>query len=260
MLTVDSLDQWLLIVAFRSFVTEDHVQASLVYGDWVCASHDAHVLEHRRCRMSVAVAVNAHIVHHVDVQDFALHVVVDTLCRGSHTLQEQVLRRPCREEVRPPSLLGVVGLACAVYVGLACRRCHANRGVLQDAAETSHRMSLEMSKVDHEVVVVYVFADDVVLEVCRVLDCNPLLPELVHQVDREDAVESMLMNSLPVVLGVLACSSVGCAAFDDVAVHLLDQGADKSRLQVMIVASFACADLDGDAPLGFYAESLVGPH
>lgn len=73
-------------------------------------------------------------------------------------------------------------------------------------------MSLEVGQVNHEVVVGQMLAHDVVLQVLLVLDGNAYLSELVHQVDGKDGVEAVLVNGLPVLLGVLSCTAIGRAA------------------------------------------------
>jgi hypothetical protein len=76
-------------------------------------------------------------------------------------------------------------------------------------------------------------ANDVVSQVLMVLDRYTYVAELVHQVDRENAVETMLMYGLPVALRVLTGATVCRAALHDGTVNLFDQRPYEGRLLVV---------------------------
>ena len=67
----------------------------------------------------------------------------------------------------------------------------------------------------------------------------------------------MLMYGLPVLVYVLACTAVCCAALYYSAVNLIHEVAYQRRLQVMGVAALACGNLYGYAPMGLHAQRLV---
>ena len=93
-LAVDALLQGLGVIPGGIGVVENQVQASLVQRHGIGGSEDADVLESRCRRRSVTVAVDGHVVHHVDVDDILallLEVIVNGLGRGCHRLQETVL-------------------------------------------------------------------------------------------------------------------------------------------------------------------------
>ena len=145
----DALDERFVVIASLSLMTEHLVEASLIEGYRISGSEYAHVLQQRRCRIAIAVAVNAHIVHHVDVQDVlsVSKILMDSLCSGGHGLEEGILRLSVL-----PAFRGVVGDTMTVDVSLACSRGDADASVLEHATETAHGVSFEMSQVDHEVI------------------------------------------------------------------------------------------------------------
>ena len=188
-------------------MVEYKVEASLVEGNGVGGGQNADVLDTRCGRMSVAVAVHRHIVHHIDINNvlaFLLEVVVHSLCRSSHRLKETILISDC------PVLLA---LARRVDVEFPGGRGHANRLVLQHTAEAAHGMSLEVGQVDHEIVVLKVRAYDVVLNMLRVFDRQLHFAFLVHDVNGGDVVVAAFGDGLTVLLGVATVAAVSRVAF-----------------------------------------------
>ena len=118
-------------------------------------------------------------------------------------------------------------------------------------------MSLEVGQVNHEVVVGQVLPHDVVLQVLMVLNGDANLAELVHQIDSKDRVEAVLMNSLPVLPGVLAGAAVGRAALHDGAVQLFHQLANKRRFQIVRVTAFTSRYFHADAACSLHAQCLI---
>ena len=129
---VDAFLQRLGVVAFAADVVEHEVEAGLVEGDGVGGGQNADVLDARCGRVSVAVAVHRHVVHHIDVDNvlaFLLEIVVHGLGGSGHRLKEAVLfgDRPM-----------LLALARRMDVELSGGRGHADALVLQHAAEAAH--------------------------------------------------------------------------------------------------------------------------
>ena len=198
---VDALLEGGGIVAGAVLVVEHKVEAGLVEGHGFGGGEDADVA-HARCRrMAVTVAVHRKVVassssagtpHHVDVDDIAawlLEVVVYSLRRGGHRLEETVL-------VTAAPLRGAA--SGGMDIDLADDGRYADALVLQHTAEAAHGVTLEEGEVDHEVVVCQMAAHDVVLDVAVVGHGQVDGVLLVHDVDRGDVVEAALRDGLTV--------------------------------------------------------------
>ena len=92
MTAVDALDERCIVVTGFALVVEHHLHACPIEGHGIKAGHDTHVLEFRLIGRAIAVAIDRHVVHHVDVDDTTAHVVVYSLGSGSHRLEESVHR------------------------------------------------------------------------------------------------------------------------------------------------------------------------
>ncbi len=141
MLTVDALDERFLVIAWLSLVVEHEVETSLVESHRVGAGKDAHVLELRVGRMTVAIAVHTHVVHHVDVDDVLamVEVLMHALCRSCHALQKIILlRQVC------PKLGGILYLSCCMDVSLAIGRGYADALVLEHSTRVPFTSSTRL--------------------------------------------------------------------------------------------------------------------
>ena len=118
---VDALDEGLVVIAGLTLIVEHFVEAGLIDGYGVERGHDAHILQLGLGGMPVAVAIDRHVVHDVNIDDVAVEIVVNGLCRCSHRLEEEVLRRTCSKVLRAPGGLGVCSLARGVDIAFACR-------------------------------------------------------------------------------------------------------------------------------------------
>ena len=113
---LDALFHGGYVVVGRLFLTEYEVNAGLVEGHGVGAGENAHILECHRGGIAVTVAVDAHVVHHSDVDNLTLEIVVHCSGSGGHALEKFVL--VLRLDVVPE--VGVVlALSVGVDVGLA---------------------------------------------------------------------------------------------------------------------------------------------
>ena len=86
MLLTDAVEQGLMVVTRRRGKI-DKVETSLVESNWVCGCQDAHVLHLRRSRASVAVAVHADVVHHIDIDNILsllMEILMNSICNFSH--------------------------------------------------------------------------------------------------------------------------------------------------------------------------------
>ena len=89
----DALLERFGIISVTVNVAEYKVKAGLVQRYGIKRGEDADVLEFRRSRIGIAVAVHGHIVHDVDVENLVTEVVGNALgCRG-HRFQETKIGR-----------------------------------------------------------------------------------------------------------------------------------------------------------------------
>ena len=199
MLLVNAVQQVGGVVGSRHLLVVDDVDAGLVQGHRISGGKDAVVFELHGGGMVHAVAVDAHVVHHVDVDDaiLLLEIVHHGLRSGSHAFEEAVL---VADVFLCPKFRHIehFHLASGVDVGLAVRTGAADAEVLQCAAVAAHRVTLEVVEGDHEVVVGDMAAHNVVLEVRRVLHGDAHLALLVHDVHFEQGRESVTLDHLPV--------------------------------------------------------------
>ena len=256
-LAVDALDEGLAVVAFGGGVVEDEVEAGLVKSDGVERGEDAHVFELGGFGVSVAVAVDRHIVHYVDIDDalLAFEVGVDRLGGAGHRLEELVL---LGQVIPQPG--GVGCLAGGVDERFTLGRCHADALIFQHAAEAAHLVALEVGEVDHKVVVGKVLAHEVIVEVGRVLHGQGHAAVGVHDVDNGDFVVAALGDGLAVLLGGVAVAGIGGVALDEGAVDLFHQRGDELGTEVVAVLRLARADFHGDIALCVNAQGLVDFH
>lgn len=264
-LLVDALGEGRGIVVGRCLHVVDDVDASLVEGHGVGGGQDAVVLQLDGGGMVHAVTVDAHVVHHADVNDalLAVEVVDHSLCGGGHALEEAIL---VADKLGRPELgdVELLHLAARVDVSLAVGAGAADAEVLQGSAVAAHGMTLEVVEGDHEVIVVDVAAHDVVFDVGAVHDGDADFALFVHDVDLEHGNESVALDDFPVVGGggalvllVLGGVAVGGVALHDGAVHGVDEQTDKLGLQIVGVGAFAGGDLDGHAAFGLHAQGFV---
>ncbi len=155
-----------------------------------------------------------------------------------------------------PQLFGVFGNARRVNIRLAVVGSDADTLVLEHAAKTAHGVSLEMGEIDQKIVVCQVFAHKVVADMQCVAYGDTHLAELVHQVAGGDSRPAMVDEDLLVVGGGIALARVGGVALDDSALHLIDQGLDELRVEVVVSARLARRDLDRHTPVGHNTEGI----
>ena len=236
------------VVALGILVLVDEVEAGLVEGHGVGGGQDAHILQLGSGGIAVAVAVDAHIVHHVDIDDFAFEVVVHGGSGVGHTFEELVLVFRLDEV---PQVCVVLALAVGVDVGLAVARGHADAGVLQHAAEAAHLVPLEVGQVDHTVVVLQVLSDDIVAHIGGVAHRDLDFAIGIHNVDAADGIEAVVVDDGQMVGGVHTLASVGGVAFHQLAVHVFNEIADQFGLEVVVAAGLAGADFTATRPSAF---------
>ena len=177
----------------------------------------------------------------------------DRFGRFGHRLQKIVLRGQAA-----PQFLGVLGLSGRVNPRFSGRRGDADGDVLDRAAESAHRVPLEMRKNHHEIVLREVRAYDVVFEVPAALDGQAHFALGVHDVHRSDGRESVVGGGFQVVFGLGASAAVGRVALDDRALHRLHQIADQGRLQEIVASRLSGREFHGDLlPFGLPAQGLV---
>ena len=129
--------------------------------------------------------------------------------------------------------------------------------IFQHTSEATHHVPLEVGKVDAEVVFVEVVAHNVVLDPCTVFDRYLHVSFFVHDIDTEDAVETMFMDGCPVFLHILSAATIGGAALNDGAIHFLNEVADEWWLEVVVATAFACADFYSHLSMCFHAKGIV---
>ena len=69
MTALDALEQGAIVVALLGFHLSDEVDASLIERYGVSGGKDADVLQERCGGIGIAIAIDGHVVHHIDVED-----------------------------------------------------------------------------------------------------------------------------------------------------------------------------------------------
>ena len=264
MLLVDAAEQVGGVVGGGHLLVVDDVDTGLVEGDGVGAGEDAVVLKLHGGGMVDAVAVDAHVVHHADVDDALSLLEVVRHCLGCcrHALKEAVL---VADVFRCPKLGHVefLHLSRGVDICLAVAAGTADTEVLQCAAVSAHRVSLEVVEGNHEVVVGDMSTHDVVFDVPLVLHRDADFVVFVHDIDREVISETVSANDFPVnsrvvalVLLIARTVAVGSVAFHDGAVNRMNEVFDEFRLQVVGVASLPVEIFTATRPLASTPKAL----
>src|SRR5574344_733124 len=256
MLLFDALLEWVGIVFFILLHLIDEVVGGTVAGNGVCRGYNTNVLNLWSMWMGIAVAVDGDVVEHVDIDDVSFPKPVgNALCGCCHTFQKGILRLcvlPCVRQF--------AGYAVGVDVAFSCAGCKTDRLVFEHTSKASHYMTLEVSQVDAEVVIAKMFSYNVVLDPFLVLHRNAQVTVFVHDVHGKEAVKAMFVDGLPVLLHILSASSIGCAAFNDSAVHFVHKVADEGGLEVVVAPFVACADFHTYSSVCFHAKCVIDFH
>ena len=163
-----------------------------------------------------------------------------------HRLAEAILLG-----VLVPGLDVVVRHAAGVDQRLALGRRAADGQLLERAAVAAHGVALEVRQHQHGIVVEDVLAQQVLLEHLAVGDVPHDVGTLgVHQVDGEVFAPAVVLDQLPVGLGMVAHAAIGVAiggvALHDRAVDRLDHRLPELGAQEILVSLFAGVQLDRD--------------
>ena len=121
---------------------------------------------------------------------------------------------------------------------LAVCRSDADGNILQRAAESAHDMSLEMGKNQHRVIILEMFAHNILFQMEAVFNRNIELIKFIHDIHRSDLFKSALVDFVPVAAHILTASAIGRAAFHDRAVEFLDELLNQFRTQVIAELRF----------------------
>ena len=147
--------------------------------------------------MRIAVTVHGQIVHDIDVYDVVPEIVGNSLRCRSHRLKKSVLVVHMSPQF--PDFMRDSG---CMDIGLSVCRSHSDGLVLDDTSEAGHCMSLEMCKVDHEVIILHVRPDNVILDMCGVPHRNVEFSLGIHYVHICNVKEPVFAGSLDVVLSI----------------------------------------------------------
>ena len=230
----------------------DEVDAGAINGDWVERGEDADVLHARIFGDGTAIAIDGHVAHNVDESHVAVKMRNDGRSGVSHGFEELVLLGDVA-----PELVLVFGFAGGVNPGFASRRGDADRELLKCAAIAAHRVTFEMRKYEHGIVIVEILADEVLFDDFAVWNFKCRVGLGVHNIDREVIGPAMIFDELLMFLCGIASAFVGGIALDDSPVDMFDDGAHKFRMEVVLVTFFAGVNLDGNFAGEFFAEFFI---
>ena len=161
-------------------------------------------------------------------------MVDDGFRRFCHRFLENVLMRHVF-----PHFHHILGLSGGMDICLSGRRGDADGDVLQRPSESCHRMSLEMGKYHHEVIVQEIFPYIIRFQVFTSFYRKCRLAFRVHDVHRGYGGETMVDGCFQVIFRVVTSTAVGSVAFHYRAVHFLHQRFDEIRIEVVVVARLA---------------------
>lgn len=100
-------------------------------------------------------------------------------------------------------------------------------------------------------------SDEVVFDVFHIPDREFDFSLGVHDIDLGYVEESMLLRRLQVVFSAGASAGIGCVAFHNCTIDMVNEILDEGGLQEVMASGFTRADFDGDAPLRRMLQSLV---
>ena len=148
---VTGLDALHEVLVFLVVHGVDDIHTGFVEGEDVGRGEDSHVGSHNRLRLKAfAVAGDRHVAHHVHVGDVLAEVVDGSLGGLGDALHEFFFGNAPQ----------VVGTFPRVYPGLSDAAVGtADADVLVAAAESSHRMALEVRQGHHRIVVEKILSD-----------------------------------------------------------------------------------------------------
>lgn len=126
--------------------------------------------------------------------------------------------------------------------------------------EAAHGVAFEVGKVDHEIVVGQVSADDILGKPGCILHGQEHRAVGVHDIDGGNAAVTALFDSAAMVGGVGAVAAIGGVTFHDIAVDELNEGCDKIGAQLIALFRFACADFDSHFALRLNAKCIEYSH
>ena len=245
----DALEQ---VVAARVVGIFNKVNAGAVDGNRVERGEDADVLHARIFGDGTAIAIDGHVAHDVDKSHVAVKMRNDGRGSVGHGFEELVLLGDVA-----PELVLVFGFAGGVNPGFASRRGDADRELLKCAAIAAHRVTFEMRKYEHGIVIVEILADEVLFDDFAVWNFKRRVGLGVHNIDREVIGPAVIFDELLMFLGGIASAFVGGIALDDSAVDMFDDRAHKFRMEVVLVTFFAGVNLDGNFAGELFAEFFI---
>ena len=230
----------------------NEVDAGAINGDWVERGEDANIFHARIFGDGTAIAIDGHVAHDVDKSHVAVKMCNDGRGSVGHGFEELVLLGDVA-----PELVLVFGFAGGVNPGFASRRGDADRELLKRAAIAAHRVTFEMRKYEHGIVIVEILADEVLFDDFAVWNFKRRVGLGVHNIDREVIGPAVIFDELLMLLGGVASALVGGIALDDSAVDMFDDRAHKFRMEVVLVTFFAGVNLDGNFAGELFAEFFI---
>ena len=240
------------MVAARVVGIFNKVNAGAINGDWVERGEDANIFHARIFGDGTAIAIDGHVAHDVDKSHVAVKMRNDGRGSVGHSFEELVLLG----DVTPEFVL-VFGFAGGVNPGFASRRGDADRELLKCAAIAAHRVTFEMRKYEHGIVIVEILADEVLFDDFAVRNFKRRVGLGVHNIDREVIGPAMIFDELLMLLGGVASAFVGGITLDDSAVDMFDDRVHKFRMEVVLVTFFAGVNLDGNFAGELFAEFFI---
>ena len=231
------------------------VDARLIQSYGIQAGQNADVLHAGIFGNGTAVAVHAHVAHNADVGHVAAEVLDHAAGGVCHAFQESILG----SYVIPQHIL-IRGLSGGVDVGLAGGGGTADGQLLQRAAEAAHGMALEVGEHQHGVVVVQVFANQILFDLLAVGDFQLQIGAFgIHDIHIKIMAPAMVLHEFDVLVGGVPLAAVGGVAFHDGTVDRVNHGLHEFGPQKVLVALLAGVDLDCDLAGQGLAQRLIQP-
>ncbi len=145
-------------------------------------------------------------------------------------------------------------------IGLTCRGSDTDRLVLQHATEATHRMTFEVGKIDHKIIVFQVRTHTIVVNPCGIYDRNGEVTLLVHKIHLGNIQEAMFANGLPMFLGISATTPIGGVAFNQCATHRIHKLLNKTWLKIIVTTRLARRDLHSHPTRRRSAQGFINAH
>ena len=153
-----------------------------------------------------------------------------------------------------PDFIGVPG---SVDVSLAMRGGYADRNIFQRSAEPAHGMPFEMGKNENGIIILEMIAHIIYRKLFSTRYRKFRFSFLIHDIHLKETGPAMGRHSLPMLLRCIAFSFIGCVAFHNGSLYMMDDRLHEFRADKILVAHFTGMNLNSHFPGKTEAQGFI---